>query len=192
MKRIIILVAAVALFSGCASTETIKRLETQSGHGMYTALADTQAPAPAGYGDLQLSLSLKTRNPGSVLMDTTDYGTERYSLLVGISGQTLRLTGARTPESGDYHGSSDPEAGNGVRYHFTATLRLPVGSHRITVALPGDGVVLEHDVTVHHGMNRLELKPVYGMKSSYTLLGFRGERTYYEGVTALVVSGQSD
>lgn len=192
MKKIIVLLASVALFSGCASTETIKRLESQSGQGVFQVVEQSSTAPVTGFGDLQVSLSVKTRKSGSVLIDTTDYGTERYQMLVGVKGQTQRVIGAMKTETGEYQGSTDPEAGNGVRYRFNTTLRLPVGTHKISVALPGDGVVLEHDVTVHHGMNRLALKPVYGMKSSYTLLGFRGERTSYEGVAALVVNGQPD
>lgn len=192
MKNITLLLAAAVLFSGCASTATIHRLETQSGSGVFTVVNDMRTVPPAGYGDLRVTLSLKTRIPDSSLVDADDYGTEQYKLLVGVNGQTQALTGTMTQESGDYRGSSDPEAGNGVRYRFASTLRLPVGSHRVTIALPGDNVVLERDVTVGQGVNRLELKPVYGKKNSYNLIGFQGERTYYKGVTALVVSGQSE
>lgn len=192
MKKIIVLLATVALFTGCAATESIKRLETQGGSGIFTVVSDTRTAPPAGYGDLRITLSLKTRVPDSSLVDADNYGTKQYKLLVGVNGQTQTLTGAMTQETGDYRGSSDPEAGNGVRYRFASTLRLPVGTHRVTIALPGDNVVLERDVTVAQGVNQLDLKPVYGRKSSYNLIGFHGERTYYKGVKALTVSGQVD
>jgi len=143
-----------------------------------------------GFGDLQVSLSVKTRKSGSVLIDTTDYGTERYRMLVGVKGQTQQVIGKMATEAGEYQGSTDPEAGNGVRYTFNTTLRLPVGTHRISVALPGDGTLFEQDVTIRDGLQKLELKPVYKSRNPHRLIGFKGERTYYEGVKALVATGQ--
>lgn len=187
MHKIIVLLALFALLTGCAATETIKRLESQAGQGNLQAVGqDSQVP-PSGFGDLQVSLTVKTRKPNSVLIDTTGYGTDRYQLLVGAGDQVRRVTGSMTVETGAYRGSSDPEAGNGVRYRFAATLRLPVGTHRVTVALPGDGVVLEQLVEIKQGSNQLELKPVYRMKNKHRRIGFPGTRTYYEGVKKLTV-----
>ena len=185
MKKIIVLLASVTLFSGCASTETIKRLESQSGQGVFQVVEQSNAAPATGFGDLQVSLSVKTRKSGSVLIDTTDYGTERYQMLVGVKGQTQRVIGKMTTETGEYQGSTDPEVGNGVRYTFTTTLRLPVGTHKISVALPGDGTLFEQDVIIRDGLQKLELKPVYKNRNPHRLIGFKGERTYYEGVKSL-------
>jgi len=185
MKKIIILLATVALFSGCASTETIKRLESQSGQGVFQVVGQSSSSPATGFGDLQISLSVKTRKSGTVLIDTTDYGTERYQMLVGIKGQTQRVMGTMTTETGKYQGSTDPEAGNGVRYTFNSTLRLPLGTHKISVALPGDGTLFEQDVTIRDGLQKLELKPVYKSRNPHRLIGFNGDRTYYEGVKSL-------
>jgi len=190
MKKIIILLASVALFSGCASTETIKRLESQSGQGVFQVVEQSSSSPVTGFGDLQISLSVKTRKSGSVLIDTTDYGTERYRMLVGVKGQTQQVIGKMATEAGEYQGSTDPEAGNGVRYTFNTTLRLPVGTHRISVALPGDGTLFEQDVTIRDGLQKLELRPVYKNRNPHRLIGFKGERTYYEGVKSLQSIGQ--
>lgn len=190
MKKIIILLASVALFSGCASTETIKRLESQSGQGVFQVVKNRAVQPPAGFGDVQISLNLKTRKNG-LLIERTSYGTDRYQLLVGIAGQTERITGEMTDETGDYHGSTDPEAGSGVRYRFATTLRLPVGSHLITFALPEDSVVLEQNVNIKQGSNQLLLKPVYRLKNRNQMYGFRGERTFYDGVKALMLPDQN-
>jgi hypothetical protein len=111
MKEIIILLASVVLLGGCASTETIKRLETQSGHGAFQVINNDAAQPPAGFGDVQIILNLKTREKGSVLIERTSYGTDHYQLLIGIAGQTEWVTGEMTNETGDYRGSTDPEAG---------------------------------------------------------------------------------
>lgn len=191
MKKISVLLLFVVLLGGCASTETIRGLESRAGQGVSPVADQESRPAPAGFGDLQVSLTVKTRQPNSVLIDTTGYGTERYQLLVGAGDQVRRVNGSMTGETGEYRTSSDPEAGNGVRYRFATIVRLPVGKHRLTVALPGDGVVLEHPVEIRRGSNLLELKPVYRMKKKYRRIGFPGERTYYEGVKELAVVGQS-
>ena len=191
MKMVSGLLLFVVLLSGCASTETIRRLESRAGQGIFPVAEQESQPAPAGFGDLQVSLTVKTREPDSVLIDTTGYGTDRYQLLVGAGDQVRRLTGSMSGEAGEYLGSSDPEAGNGVRYRFATTLRLPVGTHRLTVALPGDGVVLEHPVEIRQGSNQLALQPVYRMKKKYRRIGFSGPRTYYEGVKKLAVAGES-
>lgn len=190
MKKISVLLLSCVLLVGCAATETIRRLESQTGQGVFPVVDQESRPAPAGFGDLQVSLTVKTRKPNSVLIDTTGYGTDRYQLLVGAGDQVRRVTGSMTVETGAYRGSSDPEAGNGVRYRFATTLRLPVGMHRLTVALPGDGVVLEHPVEIRQGSNTLALKPVYRMKKKYRRIGFPGPRTYYEGVKKLAVVEQ--
>jgi len=191
MKKISVLLLSFVLLVGCASTETIRRLESRAGQEIIQVVGQDNQPTPAGFGDLQVSLTVKTRNPNSVLIDTTGYGTDRYQLLVGAGDQVRRITGAMAVETGEYRGSSDPEAGNGVRYRFATTLRLPVGMHRVTAALPGDGVVLEQMVEIRQGSNTLALKPVYRMKSKHRRIGFPGQRTYYEGVKGLEVVEQS-
>ncbi|MDP2757928.1 MAG: hypothetical protein Q8O45_09965 [Desulfurivibrionaceae bacterium] len=190
MKKIIILLASFILLTGCASRETIKRLESQSRQENFQMVGQESQSAPAGFGDLQVSLTVKTRKPNTVLIDTTGYGTDRYQLLVGAGDQVRRVRGDMTAETGMHRGSRDPEVGNGVRYRFATTLQLPVGLHRVTVALPGDGVVLEQLVEIKQGSNTLELKPVYRMKNKHRRIGFPGQRTYYEGVKELVVVGQ--
>lgn len=187
MKHIIVLLASMTLFSGCASTQTIKQLETQSSQGVFHVVTQGQATPASGFGDLQVLLDVKTRTSGTALIDTTNYGTEQYQLLVGVNGQTHRVSGTMRPEIGEYRGSTDPEAGNGVRYRFATTLRLPVGTHRISFALPGDHVVLEQEVRIEQGIKRVELKPVYRAKNPHRLFGFRGERTFYQGVKALEI-----
>ncbi|HEX9715618.1 MAG TPA: hypothetical protein VGA28_08000 [Desulfurivibrionaceae bacterium] len=191
MKKISMLLLAFVLLGGCASTETISRLESRVGQGTSPLVGQESQPAPAGFGDLQVSLTVKTRKPNSVLIDTTGYGTDRYQLLVGTGDQFRRVSGSMAVETGAHRGSSDPEVGNGVRYRFATTLRLPVGMHRVTVALPGDGVVLEQLVEIKQGSNTLALKPVYRMKNKHRRIGFPGQRTYYEGVKRLEVVGQS-
>lgn len=190
MKKIVMLLSTFALLAGCAATQTIKQLETQNGQGVFQTIKSSDAQAPAGYGDLQIILNIKTRNAGTVAIDTTGYGTERYQLLVGINGQTQKVTGKMNTETGEYRGNTDPEAGNGTRYHFVTALRLPIGTHKVIFGLPGDGVVLEQEIAVRQGSNRLELKPVYSRKNDHRRIGFYGDTTYHEGVKALVVVGQ--
>lgn len=190
MGKISVLLLLFVLLTGCASTATIKRLESLAGQEVFQMEGPAGQAAPEGFGDLQVSLTVKTRKPNTVLLDTTGHGTDRYQMLVEAGDQVRRLRGVMTAEAGAYRGSLDPEAGNGVRYRFATTLRLPVGTHRVTVALPGDGVVLEQLVEIKQGSNTLELKPVYRMKNKHRRIGFPGKRTYYEGVKELVVVGQ--
>ena len=187
MKKFIILMASVALFAGCASTETIKRLESQNGQGVFQVIDAAAKPLPEGYGDLKISLNLKTRTSNAVLINTKHHGTEHYQFLVGINGQTQRLVGKMIPETGEYRGSKDPEAGTGVRYAFETTVRLPVGLHKVTFALPGDGVVLEQALEVKHGENTVVLQPLYNRKNPHQRIGFNGDTTYYEGVKSLLI-----
>lgn len=189
MKKIVVLLTTVVLFSGCASTETIKRLESQHGQGAFQVLDASAKPLPEGYGDLKISLNVKTRTSDAVLINMRDHGTDRYQLLIGINGQTHRLKGKMLPESGEYRGSRDPEAGTGVRYTFETTVRLPVGLHTMTFALPGDGAVLEQALEVKPGENRMVLQPVYRNKNPHQRIGFNGETTYYEGVKSLLIKG---
>ncbi len=188
MKTMLILLASCSLLAGCVSTETFTQLKTRQGEENLQMVAPAAAQPPEGFGDLQISLTLKTRSPGTLLFDTTGYGTERYQLLLRVGNQTQRVTGSMTAENGEYRGSHDPEAGRGVRYRFTTSLRLPVGTHLLTLAVPGDGVLLEQQVEVRQGSNRLQLSPVYRAKSSHRLLGFRGTSSFYEGIKALIAA----
>ncbi len=125
MKKISVLLLSFILLTGCASTATIKRLESLAGQEVIQMERPSDQSTPEGFGDLQVSLTVKTRKPNTVLIDTTGYGTERYQMLVGVGDQVRRLSGVMTGEPGAYRGSSDPEAGNGVRYRFATTMRLP-------------------------------------------------------------------
>ena len=189
MKKYTFLIASLFLLGGCAANQTVRQLETQPLQGERQVVKISADQAAPGFGDLQLSLELKTRNHGTLLFDTAGYGTEKYALLVRVNGKPLQVAGGMTGETGDYRGSRDPEAGNGVRYRFATTLRLPVGMHTLICELPGEGVVFEQQVVVGEGVNRLKLQPVYKRKDSHRLIGFYGDTTYYEGVRRLTVAG---
>jgi hypothetical protein len=81
---------------------------------------------------------------------------------------------------------SDPEAGDGMRYRFSKNMRIKAGSHRIAVAIPAEGIVIEREITLAEGNgNRLNLEPVYGVTAGKKRLGNYGETSFMQGVKSL-------
>jgi len=65
----------------------------------------------------------------------------------------------------------DPEAGDGVLYHFNKILRLKAGIHRVVVAIPADEIAVAKEITLAEGnVNNIDIKPLYnktpGMRRS--------------------------
>jgi hypothetical protein len=117
---------------------------------------------PSGFSALRITATLKTHKPGNY--SATDiHGTPEHRLLLNIDGQALLLRASIQKEDRESRGLVDPEAGDGVLYHFNKILRLKAGIHRVVVAFPADGIAIAKEITLAEGnVNSLVIKPLYG------------------------------
>jgi len=116
-------------------------------------------------------------------------------MIVNIDGQVTELSGNQQRENSESEGQTarDPEAGDGMRYQFSRNLRIKAGPHKIAIAIPAEGIVIEREIFLAEGRgNNLTLEPVYGVKAGKKRLGVYGENSFKEGIRGfkIVVNGQ--
>jgi len=160
--RLIVLAIVLMVAGGCGadSVTLIRENSASLRSDVFEELANT-GMTPRGFSDLSITGSLKTHKPGAHFL-TDSHGTPDYNLLVNIDGQATVLRGILQQENSEPAKLVDPEAGNGIRYRFSKSLRLKAGSHKIIVAIPHDGVAVEKEVNLVEGSaNSLVLEPVY-------------------------------
>lgn len=186
----VLLVIAVA---GCTPNQaSMKASLANTRSDVFQELSDGGAP-PVGYADLQIISSLKTHAPDLYPSEMKTHGTPDYKLLLNIDGQATWLAGSLEQENTEPNGIEDPEAGEGVRYRFRKTLRLAAGLHRVIIAVPEDGVIVDRSVTLREGMtNDLVLRPIYGISKTRGRPAAYSDTSFFEGLRgfAVVVNGK--
>jgi hypothetical protein len=182
MKKIIIgILMSALIMPGCA-TKKIATISLEVRDDAFQEIAHKES-VPAGYAELTVVSTLKTRKPGDCLWTKTSHGTPEYILLLNIDGQTARLKGDMAEDKTTSGGPWDPEAGDGIGYFFKIKLRLKPGLHRVFAALPEDGISFDREMTLMEGSNNvLILTPVYGKKRAGRLPGINEVRSFYEGI----------
>lgn len=186
--RLLALGSIFAVFAGCAgSPQAALRQEIVKSGTVFREI-DRGGRAPEGYADLTVTASVKThKRRGSLVPDS--HGSANYALLLSVDGQVVALTGEARPERREGESLADPEAGKGVRYLFTKTLRLQAGTHQVRVSLPEDEVGVTHDITLGSGSaNQLVLEPVYAAVGGKQRPGFYGATSFKEGISRMQVA----
>jgi len=183
MKRVnlLLLILALTLVSGCADSSALIRASSTSIRSDVFKELNNGCPIPQGYADLRITSSLKTHKPG-IYSKEDIHGTPAYRLLINIDGQALQLRGSLYEENIEPRGLRDPEAGEGVRYRFSNNLCLKAGTHKIVVAIPDDGVVVEREITLSEGNNNLVLEPIYRSTPGKQRPAFYGVTSFKEGI----------
>jgi hypothetical protein len=157
----IAIVLLLGIMAGCASKNTlVKEMSLSTTQNVFQEIEVSVPPVP-GYADLRISSSLKTHKPGAYSIKDI-HGTPDFKLLLNIDGQAVLLRGNLQEENSEPRKLADPEAGDGIRYRFSKSLRLKAGIHRMVVAIPDDGIVVEKNITLNEGSsNDLVLEPIY-------------------------------
>jgi hypothetical protein len=186
MKTLSALLLAGIILAGCAGNgELLKRAESPERSNVY-AVITTTAPPERGYADVTIRASIKTHSTALFPLGKDPHGTSDYQLLVNIDGEPLRISGAPTIEEGFSDAERHPEAGSGTRYLFRAHVRLPAGSHRVIVALPGDRVAVQHDIRLDEMTDTLlEVVPSYYSDRRQLGPGSAGATSFREGISGL-------
>jgi len=174
-----------ALLAGCA-TNLNKQAIFNSRTDVFSQISQNSS-IPAGHADLNISASLKThREFECPINQKHTHGTAEYKLVLNIDGQSAQLNGRFQNESSESRGLMDPEAGDGIRYRFDGSLRLKAGKHKIIVALPGDGIAIEKEITLIEGdVNYLILEPIYSMMPGKKAPGLYSTTSFTEGIRTI-------
>ena len=155
----IVIGMSLGIMAGCAGNDRlVKDMSLSTIQNIFQEIEENVSPVP-GYADLRIFSSLKTHKPYSI---KDIHGTPDFKLLLNIDGQAVLLRGSLQKEISEPRKLADPEAGDGIRYRFSKSLRLKAGIHRIVVVIPDDGIVVEKNITLSEGSsNDLVLEPIY-------------------------------
>jgi hypothetical protein len=183
--NMLVMVFTIGLMSGCAGNpEIIKGISQSTREDVFQKIPGKTSPVP-GVADLLITASIKTHREDLFLFEKSSHGKPDFMILLNVDGQMITLKGEMKEEKGGYAGESDPEAGNGIRYGFSESIRLKPGSHSIAIAIPDDNVAISRKLQLKEGSNFLSIKPVYRNKQRNRRIGFVGDTSFYEGIKGL-------
>lgn len=184
-KVVVVFILSFMALGGCVQTSTLVKAKSNSLRTDIFEEVATGGVAQQGYTVLHFTAILKTHLAGSY-SPADVHGTPDYKLLVNIDGQADFLRAVLQKEHAASLNLIDPEAGGGVRYRFIKDLRLKPGVHRIAVALPDEGIVVEREINLSEGkVNNLVVEPVYSAKSEKRRPGIYSTETFSEGIRTL-------
>jgi hypothetical protein len=192
--NLLLLIVMLTVLGGCAKSPALLRESSASLRSdVFEVLTNEGGKVPEGFADLRVTASVKTHKPG--LFSAKDlHGTPGYQLQLDVDGQTVLLRGGWAEENLNPLDLEDPEAGEGIRYQFSKTLRLKPGKHSIIVALPADKIAVEKEITlVEKELNSLALEPVYGRVSEKKRPSSNRVTGFEAGITGirLIFNGRS-
>jgi len=194
MKKVfLLLMMSLPVLSGCAESASLVKTASNGMRSDVFQELSNASMVPQGYADLRIVSSLKTHKPGIYPFEEKLHGTSEYRMLVNIDGQALQLQADLQRENMVPGALRVPEAGDGIRYRFSKSVRLKTGTHRITVALPDDKIAIEREITLSdESGNSLVVEPVYGASRDKQRPGFYGVTSFKEGLRGarLILNGQ--
>ncbi len=194
IRRCIKIISILIIATGCAGNnnyQLIKAAGSSVRHDVFQELAPGVPPI-SGYADLHISSSLKTHRPG-IYAAKDLHGTADYKIIVNIDGQAAELHADRRWENSEAEALPDPEAGEGMRYHFSKSIRIKAGTHKVVVAIPADDLAVEREITLPEGSgNSLTLAPVYGSAPAKRRPAFYGATSFTAGLKGfrLILNGK--
>jgi hypothetical protein len=148
--KLLMLVTALMVFSGCAESSALIRASSTSLRTDVFEELKNGTPVPQGFTKMLFTATLKTHKPG-IYSSKDIHGSPDYKLLLNVDGQAILLQGILHEES------------DGIRYMFSKDLLMRAGNHTVVVALPEDEVAVKRKITLVEGeVSSLVAEPVYG------------------------------
>jgi hypothetical protein len=184
MKKmnLLFLAMTVTFVSGCVNNSALIRTSSTSIRNDIFQELSNGGSIPAGYADLRITSSLKTHKPG-IYSAKDIHGTADYKIIMNIDGQAAELHSDLRRENTDAGTLRDPEAGEGMRYHFSKNIRIKTGTHKVVIAIPSDDLAIEREITLRDGSsNSLTLEPVYSSAPGKRRPAFYGVTSFSEGL----------
>ena len=167
--------------SGCANNrDLIAKASLESRQGVFSEVIGTEAQAGQTTADIRLSVK---RNSSRFMWMYNKHSDPPYRVNLNIDGQTTVLEATPVLEDKPPIDSSIPESGIGWRYDFRKVVALAPGKHTLTIAIPIDDLIVEHEIDLRKGTNNISLKPVYKNSS---LRPYKG-KTFTAGVKTVEV-----
>ena len=185
MKRNLILAGmimiAVLIASGCASNrDLIAKASLVDRQDVFTEAFGKETQSGKATADIKLSVKSNSSRFMWMYFKHTD---PPYRVLLNIDGQAVILNTEPVLEDKSPIDSKDPESGTGWKYEFSKRIALAPGKHKLTVALPVDDVIVEQEVLLRDGANKISLKPIYKKR---LLRPYKGEN-FTAGVKSVEV-----
>ena len=176
-----VLLICVAV-SGCANNrDLIANASIATRSDVFTEVMSSDAQTGKAIADFTFSV----KSNSYYLMGT--YGKHTvppYRVHLNICGQVTVLEAEPILEDIGPVDSKVPESGTGWKYQFSKRIALAPGKHRVTIALPIDDVIVEREIELRPGINKITVTPVYKRK---TLRPYKGEN-FTAGVKTVEVS----
>lgn len=145
--------------AGCSGNKnTVIKSEQSTRLDVFQEVADSKPIS----GKALLGIEFTVKTYKSRIANTyIKHSDPLYTVTINIDGQSIVLADEPVLEdlSGDFR--SNPEVGTGWKYNFRKELQLKPGKHRVTIAVPLSGVVVEKELMLEEGKNHLKLVPVY-------------------------------
>lgn len=156
--------------SGCANNrDLIAKTSTATRSDVFTEVVNSDVQA----GKAIIDFSFAVKSNSYYLMGT--YGKHTvppYRVLLNICGQVTVLEAEPILEDIGPVDSKVSESGTGWKYQFSKQIALAPGKHRVTIALPIDDVIVEREIELRPGINKVIVTPVYNRKM---LRPYKGE-----------------
>lgn len=168
MKNTSILVGVALIagmvMSGCAThreNTPVSPMPTRS--DVFSETSSSAAEIGATTADIVFSVkSLSSRFFGIYYK----HSDPPFRVYLNIDGQTAILDAEPVLEDKLSVDRDTPESGTGWRYQFNKRITLAPGKHKLTISIPVNDLIEEHDIELHAGANTLTLVPVYKKRSS--------------------------
>jgi hypothetical protein len=173
LLRYIVLTVLGITIAGCGvAMQEIKTKSQSVRMDVFSELKDEGA-IPKGFADLAIKANIKTHLESYYILESKEslHGKHGYPFVINIDGQavTWKVEGQRDiipAYDGKGKTSTDPEAGEGMRYVLEKRVRLTAGSHRIFFGLPEEDYSKNFDITLKEDeVYVLEFKPIYRYKT---------------------------
>lgn len=172
LKYMVLTVLGIALV-GCGATMQEIKTKSQSERTNVFSEVRGEGAIPKGFVDLVIKANIKTHLESYYILESKEslHGKPEYPFVLNIDGQAVTwiVDGQKDtvpPYDEDGKTSTNPEAGEGMKYVLEKKIRLAAGSHKIFLRLPEENYSAEIDVTLKEGGTHvLEFKPIYRYKT---------------------------
>lgn len=159
LVKMILSISALVILSGCSfNNNSVHKPGSVIHRDIFQESSVTNIPASKA--SVQIEFSVKN-NKARIVETYIKHSDPAYTVTVNIDGQLTEITNEPVLEDlpGDF--KKNPEVGTGWKYNFKKDLLLEPGKHHITIAVPLSDVIVEKDITLSAGTNKLKVIPIY-------------------------------
>jgi|WetSurMetagenome_2_1015567.scaffolds.fasta_scaffold40418_2 hypothetical protein len=166
-SRVIIIVLLVLLFLACSGTKNlIEEKMISSRTDVFTEITGESQP-PDWVSDVLIKAQVKTHSARHYPWQEKGLPADnlKFRYLFNVDGQAVIWDVAGKEEDTpvyDENGKRTFDGGKGIKYCLEKRIRLRSGPHNVFLALPGENVISQAEITIEPGIQyKLEYKPIY-------------------------------